>query len=90
MTSRDARTIDLCLQMRASQEEQAVLLDRDPHAPDAGPNHPQYEALLAEYAALANKLTKAPPPTSYRDVEDLLAKRGRRSAAGNPFDLAPI
>ena len=40
--------------------------DRDPYAPDAGPNHARHEALEAEYEALGAKVTKATPPITLK------------------------
>jgi hypothetical protein len=63
--------IDICERMIAVHHDLDEVCDRDPHAPDSGPEHWWHEALLAEQAALAAALTKAAPPATPRGVRML-------------------
>jgi len=42
-----------------------------PYAPDGGPNHDRHEALLEQYRALGDALTKRVPPTTPEGVRTL-------------------
>jgi len=57
--------------MIANQRNFDALVERDPYAPDGGPNHARHQALLAEFAALAAALSKAAPPTTLEGIQAL-------------------
>ena len=67
----DAQTIDICQKMLANQQELDALVERDPDAPDGGPNNNRHQALLAEFAALAAELIKSATPTTHEGIRAL-------------------
>jgi hypothetical protein len=62
--TRDAQILAIVRQLFFIRHEEEVLLEHDPYAPNEGPNHERYKALLAERATLWRALTKASPPTT--------------------------
>lgn len=67
-----ARTLAICRQMLFIHHEQEVLVERDPDAPEVwSPNHTRYETLAAEWATLADALTKAPAPRTLQGIKAL-------------------
>lgn len=67
----DARLIAICQQMLAIRQEIDDLTDRDPDAPDRGPNQERHDALWEEFAVLRDELTDAAPPTTSEGIQAL-------------------
>lgn len=91
----DAQTIAICEQLLFIQREQQALVERDPYAPEEGsPNHARHEALAAEYATLAEALTKAARPKTLKGIRMLaevamtLAERTFEERLCEPGDFA--
>jgi len=90
----DAQIRDICSQLLFVHHETEVLVDHDHDAPDEGPNHERHKALLAEYATLAEALTKAAPPRTLKGIRGLaelamtLAVRTDEERLSDPKDFA--
>jgi len=69
--SDDAQTIGICRKILANREAQEDLVERDPDAPECGPNQERWETLLVEEVALMAELTKARLPKTPEGVQAL-------------------
>lgn len=91
----DAQTVAICEQLLFIQREREALVEHDPYAPEVwSPNHARHEALVAEYATLAEALTKAAAPTTRKGIRVLaelamtLAERNFEERLCEPGDFA--
>jgi hypothetical protein len=69
--SPDAEFVATCQRMLDLYHEQDQFVERDPHAPDEGPNHERHEALHEQFCALAAELPEISPPTTPEGVQAL-------------------
>ena len=67
----DVWVIDLCQLMLAVYQEIDDLVDRDPYAPDHGPNNERHDALWDELGVLQDQLTEVAPPTTPEGIRAL-------------------
>lgn len=65
----DAQTVAICQQLLFIRREEEELVQRDPYAPNEGPNHARHQALLAEEATLLAALARAQPPRTFRGIK---------------------
>ena len=90
----DAQTLAICRQLAFIHHEEEALVEHDPYAPNEGPNHERHKALLAEWATLAEALSKAAPPTTLKGIRGLaevammLADRTFEERLCEPKDFA--
>jgi hypothetical protein len=91
----DAQTLSICKALLFIHHEEEALVEHDPYAPEEGtPNHARHQALLAEWATLAEALTKAAPPTTLKGIRVLaefamtLADRTFEERLCEPKDFA--